>query len=63
MLWHSGVNSWRWRRHSNPDNTWRVYSYLMANDYEVGYGTLTTTMAKVVPDVYRGCTSEPARGI
>lgn len=46
----------QWLGHASPEITWRVYSYLMANDQEVGRAAMMTTMAKVVPDVYPACT-------
>ncbi len=52
-----------WLGHSSPEITWRVYSYLMANDQEVGRAAMAKTMTKVVPDVYPACTAEHAGGI
>jgi integrase len=47
-----------WLGHSSPDITYRVYSYLMASDQEVGRSAMTTTLSRVVPDVYPVCNSE-----
>ena len=44
-----------WLGHSSPEIAWRVYSYLMAADQEVGRAALTKTLAKVDPDVYPMC--------
>ncbi len=52
-----------WLGHSSPEITWRVYSYLMVNDQEVGRAAMSKTLTKVVPDVYRACTGDTARGI
>lgn len=37
-----------WLGHSSPEITWRVYSYLMASDQEVGRAALTKTLARVI---------------
>ncbi len=52
-VWVVAVSEWL--GHSSPEITWRVYSYLMAADQEVGRAALTKTLAKVVPDVYPMC--------
>jgi integrase len=46
----------RWLEHSSPDITWRVYSYLMPSDDEIGRAAMTKTLRKLVPDVYPMCT-------
>ncbi|WP_375481218.1 tyrosine-type recombinase/integrase [uncultured Jatrophihabitans sp.] len=48
----------RWLGHSSPEITWRVYSYLMPSDDEVGRAAMTETMRRLVPDVYQMCTDE-----
>jgi integrase len=50
----------RWLGHSSPEITWRVYSYLMANDDEVGRAAMAKTMSKLTADVYPSCTREEA---
>jgi integrase len=51
----------RWLGHSSPEITWRVYSYLMSNDEEVGRAAMGKTMgALLAPDVYPLCTREAA---
>lgn len=52
-----------WWGHSSPEITYRVYSYLMANDAEVGRAAMTKTMGKLVPDVYPLCTDEGASDV
>ena len=37
----------RWLGHSSPEITWRVYSYLMPSDDEVGRAAMTKTMTKL----------------
>ncbi len=37
----------RWLGHSSPEITWRVYSYLMANDDEVGRAAMAKTMIRL----------------
>jgi hypothetical protein len=44
--------------HSSPEITWRVYSYLMPNDDEIGRTAMTKTLHKILPDVYQMCTRE-----
>lgn len=51
----------RWLGHSSPEITWRVYSYLMASDEEVGRAAMTKTMQQLVPRVYPSCTDEVAQ--
>lgn len=46
----------RWLGHSSPEITWRVYSYLMAADEEVGRAAMRATMGRLIPDVYPLCT-------
>jgi integrase len=50
----------RWLGHSSPEITWRVYSYLMANDDEVGRAAMAKTMSKLTAAVYPSCTREEA---
>jgi hypothetical protein len=45
----------QWLGHSSPEIAWRVYSYLMADNQEVGRPD-DDDMAKVVADVYLACT-------
>lgn len=51
----------RWLGHSSPEITWRVYSYLMPNDDEIGRTAMTKTLHKILPDVYPMCTRESAQ--
>ena len=46
----------RWLGHSSPEITWRVYSYLMPSDEEIGRAAMTKTLRKLVPAVYPLCT-------
>jgi integrase len=46
----------RWLGHSSPEITWRVYSYLMPTDEEVGRTAMRATMSQLLPDVYPLCT-------
>jgi integrase len=39
----------RWLGHSSPEITWRVYSYLMPNDDEIGRAAMAQTLARVAP--------------
>jgi integrase len=39
----------RWLGHSSPEITYRVYSYLTANDDQIGRAALAQTMARVAP--------------
>jgi integrase len=39
----------RWLGHSSPEITWRVYSYLMPNDDEIGRAAMAQTMRRVAP--------------
>lgn len=48
----------RWLGHSSPEITWRVYSYLMASDEEVGRTAMAKTMARIVADVSPMCPRE-----
>ena len=41
----------RWLGHSSPEITWRVYSYLMPNDDEVGRAAMARTMRKLAAGV------------
>jgi hypothetical protein len=41
----------RWLGHSSPEITWRVYSYLMRNDDEVGRAAMAKTMSAVTAQV------------
>ena len=49
----------RWLGHSSPEITWRVYSYLMANDDEVGRAALAHTMRFLTVGVSPLCPGEP----
>jgi hypothetical protein len=46
-----------------PEITWRVYSYLMANDQEVGRAAMTDTMSRIVAGVHPACTETDASGL
>jgi integrase len=48
----------RWLGHSSPEITWRVYSYLMPNDDEIGRAAMASTMTRVAAGVYPSCTSK-----
>ena len=48
----------RWLGHSSPEITWRVYSYLMPNDDEIGRTAMAKTMTRVAAGVYPSCTEE-----
>jgi integrase len=48
----------RWLGHSSPEITWRVYSYLMPNDDEIGRAAMASTMTRVAAGVYPSCTRE-----
>ncbi|HEY3090735.1 MAG TPA: tyrosine-type recombinase/integrase [Jatrophihabitantaceae bacterium] len=48
----------RWLGHSSPEITWRVYSYMMANDDEVGRAAMAATMGSLLAGVYPSCTRE-----
>jgi integrase len=52
----------QWLGHSSPEITWRVYSYLMASDQEVGRVAMTKTMGRLLPDVYPACTADGVSG-
>jgi integrase len=52
----------RWLGHSSPEITWRVYSYLMANDNEVGRAAMAKTMGKLA-DVSPMCPREAPGGL
>jgi integrase len=49
----------RWLGHSSPEITWRVYSYLMANDDEVGRAAMAQTLRRLTADVSHMCPGEP----
>jgi integrase len=51
----------RWLGHSSPEITWRVYSYLMPNDDEVGRAAMAKTMGAVLADVSPLCPREEAQ--
>ncbi|MFN2562658.1 MAG: tyrosine-type recombinase/integrase [Jatrophihabitans sp.] len=53
----------KWLGHSSPEITWRVYSYLMATDEEVGRGAMSRTFSKLLPDVYPLCTADGHNGL
>jgi integrase len=38
-----------WLGHVSPEITWRVYSYLMLNDDEIGRAAMAHTLAGVAP--------------
>lgn len=46
-----------WLGHSSPEITWRVYSYLMPSDQEVGRAALTKMLGAVLSGVYQVCNS------
>lgn len=59
----------RWLGHSSPEITWRVYSYLMPNDDEIGraalakkLGALTAGVAPALPSEAAGGLQAPERG-
>ena len=53
----------RWLGHSSPEITWRVYSYLMPNDDQVGRAAMAKNLSKIIPDVYRMCTETAPSGL
>ena len=53
----------RWLGHSSPEITWRVYSYLMPNDDQVGRAAMAKNLSKIIPDVYPMCTETAPSGL
>jgi integrase len=54
----------RWLGHSSPEITWRVYSYLMANDEQVGRDAMRSALAAVLgADVYSLGTEKAADAV
>jgi hypothetical protein len=51
----------RWLGHWSPEITWRVYSYLMLSDEEIGRAAMAKTMQRRVRGVYPLCTDEGAQ--